>query len=249
MSLPVKRYRGNFQQYNEETGTWFPAVVVLVEDLAQLEADLLNAQRTVQAFRELIRQSSLAFTPATKCEDRGGHPVIVNDGMMLVHKEWELELKEKTKTLQRCAALARENHTLTRERDNARAALEAMTKDRDNQRALWNAAESEMWTGELREQLAAANELNATLQGQLTAMREELAMTLAGADADAFTIGVLNTKLASATEQRDRAFALLKAHRIISVPMNVFNCVKLWDQGLEEFIKLEAELMKEKETK
>jgi hypothetical protein len=35
-----------------------------------------------------------------------------------------------------------------------RAALEEMTKDRDNQRALWNAAESEMWTGELREQLA-----------------------------------------------------------------------------------------------
>jgi len=49
------------------------------------------------------------------------------------------------------------------ERRDLRRQLEEITKDRDAQRAAWNAAESEMWLGELRAQLTA-----------MTAERDEL---------------------------------------------------------------------------
>ena len=170
MSLPVKRRNYRYSVHDHKSGKWIKVnsayAVVRNSGLDQLEACLLNAQRTVQAFRVLLQEARDA-----------------NDNNYFDY------LHESDKLLSATLAL----HYAERERDNARAALEecrklnvtlreelaitlagadadaftigvlntklsAMTAERDSAYIKWNAAESEMWTGELRERIETLTE-------------------------------------------------------------------------------------------
>lgn len=93
--------------HNDE-GWCLTCVAKLSEELSELQAR--------------IAKSSLIEVPATKVESRGGHPVIVNDGTMLVHKDYKIRQEQITKDLQAHAACAREKSTY-------KAALEEIEKD------------------------------------------------------------------------------------------------------------------------
>lgn len=187
MSLPVKR-PNHLCEPADVFATW------------QLRSMLLNAQRTVQAFRGLLAQNSKATAMllqkqiATERERERAQRQI-GEAMRASDYNYEAYKLENAKVADLSAQLA----NAERERDNARAALEEcqklnatlredvakVTERRNLIKESWDAVFQE------KERLI---KVNATL-------REELAMTLAGADADAFTIGVLNTKLASVTNE------------------------------------------------
>lgn len=88
-----------------------------VELLWEYRRELIAAARELEELKAKIAKSSLIEVEATKCVSRSGHPVIVKDGTMLVHKDYLIEAQDKTKRMQAHAATARKCHAAEQDRD------------------------------------------------------------------------------------------------------------------------------------
>lgn len=66
-----------------------------------------DPEEKLAALEALVKKSSLIEVPATKAVNRGGHPVVVTDGVMLTHKDYKIQAEQRTKDLHLAASLAR----------------------------------------------------------------------------------------------------------------------------------------------